>query len=375
MKKTLLATAIAGALGVSAAAQAATVYDQDGTRLDLYGRIALGVSGGGEKAADGEPKTQGSEFRDVYSRFGLRGSQQLSSDLTAFGNFEVRPKLDEVNSEGQQVRNSYLGLRSNQFGTVQAGNFDSFYLDTVAAPFDVYIDKGLEFTGGGHQARGDSIGYISPNLEGFQVYLMAKHYTGNTDSRTLGEGEGSGELAGSPGSNSSVWNAAGGATYEIDNLRLAVGFTEDRSRGSSADIDADLGDIRNAGKTIYGGSAVYEFVPGFSGRLGYEHHSQNNAKIGAGMSYAINEWSFNLDYYNIRARGEHKDALNEADADTTRHSWAAGAYYAVSSNFDVFTEVQQADQQSITVFDSDTPDELRATRDTTYWLVGARYFF
>ena len=35
MKKTLLATAIAGALGVSAAAQAATVYDQDGTRLDL----------------------------------------------------------------------------------------------------------------------------------------------------------------------------------------------------------------------------------------------------------------------------------------------------------------------------------------------------
>ncbi|MGO1534955.1 MAG: porin, partial [Halomonas sp.] len=42
MKKTLLATAIIGALGASAAAQAATVYDQDGTKLDVYGRIAMG---------------------------------------------------------------------------------------------------------------------------------------------------------------------------------------------------------------------------------------------------------------------------------------------------------------------------------------------
>ncbi|MGO1886604.1 MAG: porin, partial [Halomonas sp.] len=47
MKKTLLATAIIGALGASAAAQAATVYDQDGTKLDVYGRIAMGVAGGG----------------------------------------------------------------------------------------------------------------------------------------------------------------------------------------------------------------------------------------------------------------------------------------------------------------------------------------
>ena len=268
MKKTLLATAIAGALGVSAAAQAATVYDQDGTRLDLYGRIALGISGGGEEVnADGE-KINGSEFRDVYSRFGLRGSQQLSSDLTAFGNFELRPQLDEVNRDGQQVRNSYLGLRSNQFGTIQAGNFDSFYLDTVAAPFDVYINKGLELTGGDHQARGDSIGYISPNLEGFQVYLMGKHYTGN------------GNEAGSEGSNSSKWNMAGGGVYEVDNLRLALGVAEDIERGN---------DGEGVGENVYGGSASYEFMPGFSGRLAYEYQEDFEDKIGVGMTYAINE--------------------------------------------------------------------------------------
>jgi|GEM_PF-1838066 predicted porin len=47
-KKATLALAISGLLGASAA-QAAVVYDQDGTTLDIYGRIAMGFEGGGEK--------------------------------------------------------------------------------------------------------------------------------------------------------------------------------------------------------------------------------------------------------------------------------------------------------------------------------------
>jgi len=86
MKKTLLATAIAGALGASAAAQAATVYDQDGTRLDVYGRIAMGIEGGGpEYDSNDNYQDNGAEFVDVYSRLGLRMSQEVTSDLTAFG--------------------------------------------------------------------------------------------------------------------------------------------------------------------------------------------------------------------------------------------------------------------------------------------------
>lgn len=350
MKKTLLATAIAGALGVSAAAQAATIYDQDGTRLDLYGRIALGFSGGGDKVDEDGVKTGGSEFRDVYSRFGLRGSQQITSDLTAFGNFELRPRLDEVNRDGQQVRNSYLGLRSNQYGTVQAGNFDSFYLDAVSAPFDVYIDRGLEFTDGSHQARGDSIGYISPNLEGFQVYLMGKHYTGN------------GREAGSEGSNSSKWNVAGGATYEVDALRLGLGFAEDIERSGGY------------GENVYGGTVAYEFVPGFSGRLGYEYQKNNQDVIGVGMSYAYDAWSFNLDYYHISLDGDRKDAANAQDHSTSRDAWAAGAYYQVSRNFDVFAEVHEADQASIGL-GSGFGSDVRDVRDNVYWLTGARYHF
>ncbi|QTF91806.1 porin [Halomonas sp. BM-2019] len=368
MKKTLLATAIAGAIAASGMAvtnaQAATVYDQDGTRLDIYGRIALGISGGGPETNEDGDKLNGSEFRDVFSRVGLRGTQQVTSDLTAFGNFEVRPKMDQVNTDGQQVRNSFLGLRSNAFGTIQAGNFDSFYLETVSRPFDVYLDRGLELKGGGHQARGDSLGYISPNLEGFQVYLQAKHYTGNTDSRTGNTG--TGRPAGSEGSNSSKWNMAGGATYEIDNLRLALGMAEDIERGGGV------------GENVYGGSAAFEFVPGFTGRLAYEYQSDFEDKIGVGMTYAMNEWAFHLDYYRIESRGNLKAAQQDEGLSTSRNSWAAGAYYKISSNFDVFAELHESDQG--TIIDSDTTgsdftDNLRDVRDNVYWLTGVRYHF
>jgi predicted porin len=358
MKKTLLATAIAGAIAATGMmatnAQAATVYDQDGTRLDLYGRIALGIQGGGPEVNEAGEKINGSEFRDVYSRFGLRGTQQVTSDLTAFGNFELRPRLNEVNRDGQQVRNSFLGLRSQSMGTLQAGNFDNFYLNTVAAPFDVYLDRGLELTGGGLQGRGNSLGYISPNLEGFQVYLMGKHYTGNSNE------------AGSEGSNSSKINTAGGAVYEVDALRLALGYTQDRESTGGV------------GENIYGGSAVFEFVPGFSGRLAYEYQSDFEDKIGVGMTYAINEWAFNLDYYRIESRGDLKAAQRDEGLSTSRNAWAAGAYYKISSNFDVFAELHESDQG--TIIDSDTTGSdftgnLRDVRDSVFWLTGVRYHF
>src|SRR5699024_8093700 len=103
MKKTLLATAIAGALGVTAAAQAATVYDQDGTKVDIYGRIAMGIAGGGAEYDNaGNAIDNGAEFVDAYSRLGLRLQHMVSSDLTAFGHLEWRFRADEAgtNNDG-----------------------------------------------------------------------------------------------------------------------------------------------------------------------------------------------------------------------------------------------------------------------------------
>ena len=355
MKKTLLATAIAGALGVSAAAQAATVYDQDGTKMDIYGRISMGIAGGGpETNDDGQAIRNDADFVDAFSRLGLRLSHEVTSDLTAFGHLEWRFNADGGGNADErsgrfsgfkETRQSYLGLRSNTWGTVQAGNFDSMYNQFVSLPFDVYIDQGLEFQGHPFQSRGDSVAYMTPNLEGFSVALQAKHYSER------------GELDNAESEGTTV-AGQGALKYEIDNLRLALGVVDDVEEGGGND------------ELLYGATVSYEFIPGFSGRLGYEYQSQNedlavgdqegHETWGVGMSYAVNQWLFHLDYYYI----------DEKEQDSTRDSWSAGAYYNVSSNFQTFLELNDADAD----FDGgDT--SLNDIRDDVYWLVGARYFF
>jgi predicted porin len=357
MKKTLLATAIAGALGASAAAQAATVYDQDGTQLIINGRIAMGIAGGGPEALDdsGEAIDNGAEFVDVYSRLGISMSHQINSDLKAFGRVEWRFRGDErtgerrvLDNSGQgiggftEVRHSYIGLESASFGTVMAGNYDSFYNSHVMAPFDVYIDRGLEFSngdGGALQARGDSVGYITPNLSGFAAFLSAKHYSQRGEVESSDDAE---------------IVTQGGVKYEQGPLRLALGYTddeEDRAGGT--------------GEVLYGATASYAITDGFSARVGYETRDDNDTNGGGfdtwglGATYAMGQWAFNADLYRV----------DEDAEDDTRTAWAAGAYYKLSSNFDVFLELNDRDLPDL----DDTP--AGDLGENVYWLTGARYHF
>ncbi|PRY66357.1 putative porin [Vreelandella songnenensis] len=357
MKKTLLATAIIGALGASAAAQAATVYDQDGTKLDIYGRIAMGIAGGGPEFNDaGQEIDDGAEFVDVYSRLGMRMSQEVTSDLTAFGRLEWRFRADERrNGEAfRETRQSYLGLQSAQYGTFQAGNFDSFYNQFVSLPFDVYIDQGLEFAGHPKQSRGDSIGYYTPDLEGFTAFLQLKHYSER------------GELEGvTTTEEGSVVAPQGGVRYAQGPVTVGLGFVEDVQRGGGN------------GEMMYGLIGQYQFTDQFSARLGYETRDNNSGydlrtandengydKVGLGGTFTTGPWAFTGDFYNI-----------ERDGAETSKSWALGSYYKVSSAFDVFVEVADADASNRINSDTNLGDVIPDLTDDVYWLTGARYHF
>lgn len=351
MKKTLLATAIIGALGASAAAQAATVYDQDGTKLDIYGRIAMGIAGGGaEYNSDGEKIDNSEEFVDVYSRLGLRMSHEVNSDLTAFGRLEWRFKGDERDTESgfREIRQSFIGLESQQYGTVQAGNFDSFYNQFVSLPFDVYIDRGLEFAGHPKQSRGDSIGYYTPSLEGWTAFLQLKHYSERGELEPVRD-EGN------------VVAAQGGVQYEQGPITVGLGFVDDVVRGGGN------------GKLMGGLIGSYQINDQFSARLGYEGRKNSDTRgggydtFGLGGTFTTGPWAFNADIYNVDPDGN----------EDSRTAWALGSYYKVSSNFDVFLELNQRDQQSIdvTIGGGDGVRVERADGDDIYYLTGARYHF
>ncbi|WP_249979289.1 porin [Vreelandella olivaria] len=372
MKKTLLATAIVSAfaaLGATSTVQAATVYDQDGTRMDIYGRIAMGIRGGGpEFETDDGQRVEidnGAEFVDVYSRLGLRLSHEITSDLSAFGHVEWRFRGDEQDSPGfRETRQSYLGLKSAQYGTFQAGNFDSFYNQFVSLPFDVYIDEGLEFAGHPKQSRGDSIGYYTPDLSGFTAFLQLKHYS----ERGLAEGVDTTDEG-------QVIAAQGGVRFIDGPLTIGLGFVEDVERSRTGGTGSSDGN----GEMIYGLIGSYDITDQFTARLGYEGRGHNDTynnngptpndslvgydTFGLGGTFTTGPWAFNVDYYHIDRDG-HFDNSN---------SWAAGGYYKVSSNFDVFAELYNGDVPRLG--DSQVSDVFNDLTDDVYWLTGARYHF
>lgn len=364
MKKTLLATAIIGALGASAAAQAATVYDQDGTKLDVYGRIAMGIAGGGpEFDNQGREIDDGAEFVDVYSRLGLRMSHEVSRDLTAFGSVEWRFSGDERNTDSgfNEVRQSYIGLQSDRYGTVQGGNFDSFYNQFVSLPFDWEIDRGLEFAGHPKQSRGDSIGYYTPELSGFTAFLQLKYYSerGAFENPQLDANDDVITDVDYTSEEGDVIAPQGGVRYAQGPITIGLGFVEDVKRGGGN------------GEMLYGLIGSYDFTDQFTARLGYETRDNNSSytpgvtdengydKIGVGGTYTTGPWAFAADYYNVE-----RDGLENSNA------WVLGSYYKVSSNFDVFLELNDGDAPSV---DRDTT--LGDLTDDVYWLTGARYHF
>lgn len=297
----------------------------------------LGVAGGGPKVnAANQEVSEDAEFVDLYSRLGFHMSQRLNEDISAFAQLEWRFTGDEQNtSQGfNEVRQSYLGVQSNRFGTLQAGNFNGLYYQFVSAPFDVYLDRGLQFSSSNLQSRGDSIGYYTPEWKGFTTFAQVKHYSERGSAET---GAGS-EIA-----------AQGGIQYQGKSFRIGVGAVDDSVRGNGN------------GEVLYGVIGSYQVSDSLSLRLGSEWQTRSGQygggydTVGLGGLYVVGPWAFTADYYRI-----------DRDDQDDSHAWAAGTYYKLSSAFNVFVELA----------DNDAPGIRHGNGlSDAYWVSGARYMF
>ncbi|WP_445158202.1 porin [Halomonas sp. E14] len=389
MKKTLLATAIAGALGVSAAAQAATVYDQDGTQVDVYGRINLAVTTGGtdnqtiyyneatdEFSVSQGTKTSGSEFRDVFSRFGFRARHNVAPDLQAFANMELRPLLDAQSTDSMQIRNSFVGLRGDQWGMVRIGNFDGVLYQAVTSKFEIQELHGfISQSGGATAARGDSLQYSTPNLEGFQAHVQAKHLSGN------------GSAIGAEDNSSTVsWQAA--VNYQWQDLYLAAGYNQNKDvfeRGARY----QGGQPNVSGEDIWAAAAIYQFTPAVRVGVKYEDVTsefseeeliERSSLVTTGpftgqrnvtnaLGAVDNQWTLMgvFDYGMGEIYADYHRIRSSIDGVDSRNAWTLGANYRFSKPMYVWAEIHDAD------FDSS--DAVEDVTDDLYVTVGLRYDF
>ncbi|QWT42998.1 porin [Dickeya dadantii] len=142
MKRNVLAVVIP-ALLAAGAANAAEVYNKDGNKLDLTGKIeAAHYFGDESKSAFGDGD-------QTYARLGFKGETQISKDLTGYGRFEYQ--FDASNAEdsnslpssntGSKTRYAYAGLKFGDFGSLDYGRNRAIGYDGISYT-DVLPEQG-----------------------------------------------------------------------------------------------------------------------------------------------------------------------------------------------------------------------------------------
>lgn len=174
MKKTLLAAAVVSALVASTAASAATVYDKDGTVLNVNGRIEAQWYNAG--SSSNMSKKVGNSDSSIYNwaRMSLEGRSVLNDYATAFGKMEWDvADGDNTTPSGMSARDQFIGVDFGKFGKVQTGRYKSL-LQTVAGVTDVLAGDGES---GKTYVIGDTrnAGKLTYTWTGYGVLLGAEY--------------------------------------------------------------------------------------------------------------------------------------------------------------------------------------------------------
>ncbi|OTC10857.1 porin [Escherichia coli] len=192
MKRKVLAMLVP-ALLVAGAANAAEVYNKDGNKLDLYGKVAGLHYFSDDAGSDGDMS---------YARIGFKGETQIADQFTGYGQWEYNLQANGTEGDGDNsaTRLAFAGLGFGQNGTFDYGrNYGVVY--DIEAWTDMLPEFGGDtYAGADNFMNGRTNGVATYRNNGFFGQVdglnFALQYQGNN------EGSGNGFLFGQEGSGS-----------------------------------------------------------------------------------------------------------------------------------------------------------------------------
>jgi len=316
MKKTLAALIVSAV--AASAANAAVVYDNEGTKVELNGSLRLILEKADAKkydAAGNSTKTANSALRNAGSRFGITVKHNLDNDFYALGRLESR--FDDTESRDQfgslYAKRAYVGLGSKATGDITFGRQLTIADDlTQANDYEYgFIPKGKYIPTSGTGV----VRYDYKGIEGLQ--LSANYNFGQTNNEK-----------GKP-LNPGIKNAyAVGALYTAGDLdaRLAYGHTnletnatyKHRVDGFLASLGYKFGDFK------------------LTGDFGYAHVKKDSDKtnkfyVSPGFAYQVTPAS------QVYGNYLYERVKGEADKDKT-HGFLLGADYKLHKQVVLFVE-------------------------------------
>jgi len=101
------------ALLMAGSAGAAEIYNKDGNKLDLFGKVDGLHYFSDDNGSDGDAS---------YLRFGFKGETQIADQLTGYGEWEYQVALNTTEAQGTADNFTRVGFAGLKFG--DAGSFD-----------------------------------------------------------------------------------------------------------------------------------------------------------------------------------------------------------------------------------------------------------
>lgn len=183
MKHNLIALAVAAAFLTPMAANAAP---------KVYGKLNLSVESYKKDLDAAVNDEEYTRLMSNASRFGLKGEDELTADLSAVYQIEWGVDADQgtdvltgvdftksttstTNIEKITQRNRFVGIKSQQFGTVKIGKYDT-YTKLAQGEIDLFNDFAgdMAFTIAGENRINNVIGYESPKFMDTQINVMTQ---------------------------------------------------------------------------------------------------------------------------------------------------------------------------------------------------------
>ncbi|MFM5463182.1 porin [Aeromonas simiae] len=347
MKKTILAIAIPALF--ASAANAAVIYDKDGTTFDVYGRVHAQYYGEYDSYdANTDTSTKNDGELKTYARLGWSGRMALDSIWSGIAKTEWQIASEnsyEAEKREVKARHIYAGFDGSQYGQFLFGQTETAFYNATVAKTDIFEDYGD----------------------------MANVYDGRQEGQAIYKGQwgGFGFQTGYITNNSSYdsnytgWSAVKGhmdkgytvgATYDFDfGLGLAAGYEsksfEDGDKSIlriTTEVDTfaqtnltDKDDWALAASYTYAGF----YFAGLYNESKFKFDGFNDVKVRGyelAASYNVDAWTLMAGYNRSEAKIKNVSSYE----DTTNHG-VLGVQYAFNTKLKAYTEykIQGLDHQ------------------------------
>ena len=321
MKKTALTMAISSLL-LAGGAQAANVYDQNGTKLDIGGRVNGMYYGTDDNATEGDAS---------YLRLHIAGETKVDEDLTAFGFAEYN--LPVSGSDNDELRYAYAGIKHDRFGAFSYGRQDGLFTKAVNNYTDVLPEWGGDGLGKDTEVFGTGrTNGLAQYIYTFDGLVLGAQFTGENEAQnesatswTKGSAEG---YALSANYNFDMgislglaYNQAGKTTEQVEKAN----FGAQDAKLTAVGIKYNANNLYAAATYAYGEDHVYV---NNAGNNGYVSESNGYEAV---VQYTWGQWKPSLAYNRLDVKGETFD-------DTLTEYVSIGAWYNINDNFDVYVD-------------------------------------